>query len=63
MNSRRNNFSRAEEKNVNEAVPSQAPQKPQVFIEDGALSNVEIRVAINSLTQLLSTHVVGDIRV
>ena len=28
------------DKNVNEAVPSQAPQNPQVPIEEGAMSNI-----------------------
>ncbi|XP_049368216.1 uncharacterized protein LOC125833114 [Solanum verrucosum] len=60
MNTRRNNARRAGEENVNEAVPPQAPQNPQVPIEEGAMSNVEIRSAIHNLTQVLATQVARD---
>ena len=63
MNTRRNNARRADEENVNEAVPPQAPQNPQVPIEEGAMSNVEIRSAIHNLTQVLATQVARDARV
>ncbi|WMV24828.1 hypothetical protein MTR67_018213 [Solanum verrucosum] len=63
MNTRTNNARRAGEENVNEAVPPQAPQNAQVPIEEGAMSNVEIRSAIHNLTQVLATQVAGDARV
>ena len=50
MNTRRTNARRAEEENVNEKVPPKAPQNPHVPIEEGSISNVEIRLAIHSLT-------------
>lgn len=34
------NARRAEEENVNEVVPPQAPQNPQVLIEEDDMSNV-----------------------
>ena len=49
--------------NVNEAVPPQAPQNPQVRIEEGVMSDVEIRDAIHNFTQVLSTQVSRDSRV
>ncbi|KAH0775084.1 hypothetical protein KY290_012221 [Solanum tuberosum] len=63
MNTRRNNARRAGEENVNVAIPPQAPQNPQVPIEEGAMSNVEIRSAIHNLTQVLATQVARDARV
>ncbi|KAH0639227.1 hypothetical protein KY285_035813 [Solanum tuberosum] len=63
MNTRRNNARRAGEENVNEAVPPQTPQNPQVPIEEGAMSNVEIRSAIHNLTQVLASQVARDARV
>ena len=63
MNTRRNNAQRAEEENVNEVVPPQALQTPQVPIEERAMSKVEIREAIHSLTQVLTTQVARDARV
>ena len=42
------------------AVPFQAPQNPQVPFEEGAMSNVEIKANIHSLTQVLGTQVDRD---
>ncbi|TMX05174.1 hypothetical protein EJD97_001880 [Solanum chilense] len=39
MNTRRNIARRAEEENLNKAVPPQAPQNPQVPIKEKAMSN------------------------
>ena len=63
MNTRNNNARRVEEENVSEVVPPPAPQNPQVPIEEGAMSNVEIRAPIYSLTQVLVTQVARDARV
>ncbi|WMV49970.1 hypothetical protein MTR67_043355 [Solanum verrucosum] len=60
---KKENARRAGEENVNEVVPPQAPQNPQVPIEEGAISNVEIRSAIHNLTQVLATQVARDARV
>ena len=57
MNTRRDDSLRAEEENLNYAVPPQAPQNPQVPIEEGDMSNFEIRDVIHSLTQVLATQV------
>ena len=46
MNTRRNNAQRVGEENANEAVPPLAPQNSQVPIEQGAMSNLEIRATI-----------------
>ena len=43
------------EENLNDAIPPQATQSPQVFIEEGPMSNMEIRSDIHSLTQVLAT--------
>ena len=51
------------EENLNEAVSPQAPQNNQVPIKEGVMSNVKIRSAIHSLTQVLPTQVGRDIRV
>ncbi|TMX02343.1 hypothetical protein EJD97_021901 [Solanum chilense] len=58
MNIRRNNVRRANEENVNETVPPQDPQNPQVSIEEGT-----IRAVIYSLSQVLATQVSRDTRV
>uniref|UniRef100_M1DGG8 Gag-pol polyprotein n=1 Tax=Solanum tuberosum TaxID=4113 RepID=M1DGG8_SOLTU len=63
MNTRRTNARRAGEENVNEAVLPQAPQNPQAPIEEGAMSNVEIRSVIHNLTQVLATQVPRHARV
>ncbi|XP_049349486.1 uncharacterized protein LOC125814080 [Solanum verrucosum] len=63
MDRRRNIARRTDEESVNEAVPPQAPQNRQVPIEEGAMSNVEIRSAIHNLTQVLATQVARDARV
>ena len=63
MNIRRNNARRSKEENVNEAVPPLALQYLQVPIEEGNMSNVEIRVAIHCSTQVLATQVAKDARV
>ena len=63
MNKRRKNTKRAEHKNLNEAVLPQVPQNLQVPIEEGAMSNVEIRSAIHSLTQVFATEFSRDTRV
>ncbi|TMX05345.1 hypothetical protein EJD97_023855, partial [Solanum chilense] len=59
----RNNARRAEEENVNEVVPPQAPQNPQDPIGQGGMSNVEITASIHILTQVLATQVARDARV
>ena len=48
---------------MNEAVPPQAPQNPQVPTEEGAMSSIEIKSTIYSLTQVLATLVARDARV
>ncbi|TMW88996.1 hypothetical protein EJD97_017789 [Solanum chilense] len=64
MNTRITNVRRAEEENMNEAAPPQAHhQNPQVSIEEGVMSNVEIRAIIHKLTQVLATQVGRDTRV
>ena len=44
-------------------VPPLALQTPQVLIEEGDMSNAEIKSAIYSLTQVLATQVSKDTRV
>ncbi|TMX02854.1 hypothetical protein EJD97_019545 [Solanum chilense] len=56
----RNNARRAEEENLNEAVPPQDPKNPQLPIEEGAMSNVAIRANIHTLNQGLATQVARD---
>ena len=63
MNTRKNIDRTTEEENSNEMVPPQAPQNPQVPIEEGAMSYVEIRASIYSLTQVLATQVARNFRV
>ncbi|TMX01927.1 hypothetical protein EJD97_023114 [Solanum chilense] len=60
MNTRRNNDRRFGEENLNEVVPPLGLQNPQVPIEEGASYNVDIRSAIDSLTQVLFTQVCRD---
>ena len=48
---------------MNEKIPSQASQNPQVPIEEVVMSNVNIRDAKHSLTQVLATQVARDSRV
>ena len=48
---------------MNEAVPPPAPQNPYVPIEEGAMSNIEIRASIHSLKQVLATKLSSDSRV
>ena len=62
MNTRRNNAQKEVEENFDEAVHPQAPQNPQVPTEEGALSNVDIRPSIHSLTHVSSTQVARDAR-
>ena len=45
---------------MNKEVPPLAPQNSQVPIEERDMSNVEIRSAINGLTQVLSKQVARD---
>ena len=59
MSTRRNIARRVEDENLNEAVHLQTSQNPQVPIEEGAMSNVEIRATIHSLRQVLATKVMG----
>ena len=63
MNRRRNSSRREGEENLNEAVPPQTHRNPQLPIEQGVMSNVEIRSSYHSLIQLLSTKVFRDAKV
>ena len=55
-----NNARRAKKENLNDVVPSQAPQNPQVPIEARSMSNMEIGETIHRLTQVLNTQVTSD---
>ena len=48
---------------MNEVVPPQAPQNPEVLIEEGPMSNFEIMVGIHSLNKVLATQVARDTKV
>ena len=54
MNARRNNARWTEEDNVNEGIPPQDPEKPQVPIEEGNMSNIEIREGYSYLDSSVS---------
>ena len=60
MNTKRNNARRAIEENLNEVVPPQDPENPQVPIKDGVMCNVKIRSAILSFFQVLATQLARD---
>ena len=62
MSTRRINTKRPNEDNLNEALPLQAHQNPQVTIEEEAMSIFKIRVPIHSLTQMLATEVSRNTR-
>ena len=63
MNTRMNNAGMAGEENFNDVVPPQAPQNPQIPIEEGATSNMYIRSSIQTVTQVLTNQVANDARV
>lgn len=44
-------------------VPPHASHNPQVLIEEGAMSSIEIRSAIRCLNHVLATHVARYTRV
>ena len=42
---------------MNKGIPPQDPEKPQVPIEEGNMSNIEIRAASHNLTLVYVTSV------
>lgn len=63
MNTIQKNSRRADEEDMNEAVPPQYPQNSEVAIKEGAMYNVEIREVIHIFNHVLATHVSRDTRV
>uniref|UniRef100_M1DPA3 Gag-pol polyprotein n=1 Tax=Solanum tuberosum TaxID=4113 RepID=M1DPA3_SOLTU len=56
MDTRKGNARRAQEENVNDEVPPQAPQDPQAPNDEEVMTNVEIRAAFQTLTQLITVQ-------
>ena len=63
MNTRRKNAQSVAEENVNEEVTPPTPQNPQVPIEEGAISNVDIRAVIHRFNKVFATQVCRNTRV
>ena len=45
---------------MSEAVPSQDPQNPKVHIEEGVMSDIDLKASIHTLNQVLATQVAKD---